>query len=76
MNQPLPHSFQGLNHQPNSTHGGTHGSSLIFIRGWPCQTSMRGEALGLVRARCFNVGEYQDREAGVGGFVRGEGGMG
>jgi hypothetical protein len=28
--------FQGLNHQPKSTHGGTHGSSYICSRGWPC----------------------------------------
>ena len=31
--------------------------------------SMRGEALGLVKAECPSVGEYQDREAGVGGLV-------
>ena len=30
---------------------------------------MRGEALGLVKARCPSVGECQDREAGVGGLV-------
>jgi hypothetical protein len=38
-------SSQGLNHQPRSTHGGTHGSSCICNRGWPCWASMRGEAL-------------------------------
>jgi hypothetical protein len=42
-------SFQGLNHQSKSTHGETHGSSLI-CRGWPSQTSMGGEALGPVKA--------------------------
>ena len=37
---------------------------------------MRGEALGPVKAHCPRVGEYQVREAGVGGLVsmgRGEG---
>ena len=33
-------SSQGLNHKPKSTHGRTHGSSCICIRGWPCQASM------------------------------------
>jgi hypothetical protein len=28
-----PQSSQGLNHQPKSTHGGTHGSSCICSRG-------------------------------------------
>jgi hypothetical protein len=42
MNQPIPQSSQGLNHQSKSTHGGTHGSSSICSRRWPCQTSMRG----------------------------------
>jgi hypothetical protein len=31
-NQILQNS-QGLNHQPKSTHGGTHGSSHIYSRG-------------------------------------------
>ena len=30
---------------------------------------MRGEGLGLVKALCLNVGECQDREAGVGKLV-------
>ena len=37
---------------------------------------MRGEALGLVKARCPSIGECQDREAGVGGLMsrrRGDG---
>jgi hypothetical protein len=37
---------------------------------------MRGEALGLVKAQCPSTGEFQDREAGVGGLVnsgRGDG---
>jgi hypothetical protein len=27
---------QGLNYQPKSIHGATHGSSCICSRGWPC----------------------------------------
>jgi hypothetical protein len=30
---------------------------------------MRGEVLGLMKARCPSVGECQDREAGVDGLV-------
>jgi hypothetical protein len=30
---------------------------------------MRGEALGLVKARCPSVAECQDKEVGVGGLV-------
>ena len=30
---------------------------------------MGGEALGPVKAQCPSVGEYQDREVGVGEFV-------
>jgi hypothetical protein len=39
---------------------------------------MGGEALGPVKARCPSVGEFQDREVGVGGLVsrEGEGGIG
>ena len=36
---------------------------------WPCPTSIGGEALGPVKARCPIVGECQDREAGEGGMV-------
>jgi hypothetical protein len=37
---------------------------------------MRGETLGLVKAKCFSVGECQDREAGVGRLVSKEMGYG
>ena len=30
---------------------------------------MGGETLGPVKAQCSSVGEYQDRQAGVGGLV-------
>jgi hypothetical protein len=72
MNKPVPQSSQGLNHQGKSTHGGSHDSSHICSKGWPCGTSMRGEALGEVlpvKAQCPSVGVCQDREAGVGGLV-------
>jgi hypothetical protein len=73
INQTLQ-SSQGLNHQPKSTHGGTHGSSCICSKGWLCWTSVGGEALGPVKAQCPSVGECQDREAGVSGLVsRGRG---
>ena len=42
-------SSQGLNHQPKSTHGGTHGSSYICSRGLPYLASMGGEPLVLWR---------------------------
>ena len=60
-------SSQVLNHQPKSTHGGTHGSSCICSRGWPCWASMGEEALG--PALCPSVGECKGREAGVGWWV-------
>jgi len=48
---PTP-SSQGLNHQPKSTHGGTHSSSCICSRGWHCLASIGREAFGAVKA-CF-----------------------
>jgi hypothetical protein len=50
-------------------HGATHGSSHICSREWPCRTSMGGEALGSVKARCPSVRECQARKAGVGAWV-------
>ena len=50
---------QGLNHQPKTTHGGTHGSSCMCSRGCPCQASMGGEGPGPVKAGCPSVGECQ-----------------
>jgi hypothetical protein len=46
-----------------------YGSSYICNRRWPCETSIRGKTLCLVKAHCFNIEECQDREAGVGGLV-------
>jgi hypothetical protein len=47
---------QELNHQPKNTHGGTHGSSCLFSRGWTYLASMGGEALAPVEAGCPSVG--------------------
>ena len=59
-----PQNSQGLNYQPKSAHGGTHGSSHIYCNGWSCQTLMGGKALGPVKAQCPSVGECQ------GGFIK------
>jgi hypothetical protein len=69
-------SSQRLNHQPKSTHGGTYSNNCLCSRGWPCGTSVRGEALGLVKAWCPSVGEGQDGWVGVGGLVSRGGRMG
>jgi hypothetical protein len=70
MNQPVPPELPGTKPPTKEyTHGGTHDSSCICSRGWPCWTSMKREALGPEKARCPSVGECQDREAGVGWSV-------
>jgi hypothetical protein len=56
LTRPPPQSFQGLNNQEKCTHGGTHGSSYICSRGWPCLTSMAGEAFDPMEVRCSNIG--------------------
>jgi hypothetical protein len=43
-------TYQGLNHQPKSTHGRSHGSSYICTRGLRFLASMEGEFLGPVEA--------------------------
>ena len=62
-------SSQGLNHQQRNTHGGTHGSSCIHSRGWPCQASMREDAFGPMKAPCPIVGECVGREERVDGLL-------
>ena len=52
-----PGSSQGLDHQPNNTHGTTHGPDHICGWRWPCWTSVGGETLGLENIRCPCVGE-------------------
>jgi hypothetical protein len=60
-----PQSSQRLNHQSKSTQGGTQGLNCICSIGWSGGTSMRGEAIGLVKAWCRGVQECQNREVGV-----------
>ena len=43
-------------------------SSCICSRGWPSWPSMGGEALGLVKIICPSAGEFESKEAGVGGL--------
>ena len=69
-----PQSSQGLNHQPKKSHGGTHGSSCIWSRGWSSQSSMGGEALGPVKVLCPIIGECQDQEWEWEGWWTREGG--
>jgi hypothetical protein len=59
-------SFQALNHQPKSTHGGTHVSSHKCSTGWPCPASMGGEALDPLKVICPSVEESKCQEAEVG----------
>jgi hypothetical protein len=54
-----PQSSQGLNYQPKSTQGGTHGSSRICSKGWPCRTPMGREALSPVKAQCPSIRERE-----------------
>jgi hypothetical protein len=72
LNQPTRplKSSHGLKNQPRSTHGGTHGSSYICSKGWPCWASMGREAIGLVKDQFPRVGEFEGSEVGVGGGVR------
>ena len=49
--------------------GVPRGSRYICSRGWPCQSSMEGEALGPLKAQCPNVRKCQDQEPGVGGLM-------
>ena len=44
-------------------------SLATYVAEVGCGTSMREEALGPVKSLCPSVGEFQNREAGVGGLV-------
>jgi hypothetical protein len=68
MNQPVPAELPGTK-PPTCTHGGTHGSSYICSREWPCQSSVGGEAVGSVNVLCPSIGECQGQEAGAGRLV-------
>jgi hypothetical protein len=69
--RPPPQSSRGLAHQPKSTRVGTHGSSYVCSRGWPCCTSVAGATLGSEVVRSLSVGECQGGKTGVGGWVGG-----
>jgi hypothetical protein len=82
MNQPVTPELPGTK-PPKKTHGGTHGSSCICIRGWPSRSSMGGEVLGHMKMLCPSIGECQGQEAkwvgwgaggreGDGGFSEGK----
>jgi hypothetical protein len=58
----------GTDPPTKNMHGGTHGAGHICGRGWPCWTSVGGEALWTEGARCSSVGECQYRRTGVGGW--------
>jgi hypothetical protein len=45
-----------------------YASSCICSRGWPSQSSLGGEALGLVKVLCPSIRECQGQEAGVDGL--------
>ena len=64
-----PQRSQGINHQPKSSHGGTHGSSCIRSRGWLSWSSVGREALGPVKAQCPSGEEYQGHDLYVGVLV-------
>jgi hypothetical protein len=62
-------SCQGLNHQPKSTHGRTHGSSCICSWGWPTWSSRGGEVLGPVKGsmpQCRGMSGSGSRHGWVG----------
>jgi hypothetical protein len=52
-----PYSFQGINYQPRSTNGGTHGSSCLCSRGWPFRASVEAEALDPIETQMFQSRE-------------------
>jgi hypothetical protein len=62
-----PWSSQGLDHQPENTHGVvTHSAGHICGRRWACWTLVGGEALEPEVVPCPSVGECQGGKMGVG----------
>lgn len=55
-------------HQLKTTHGAAHSTGHIGGRGWPCWTSVEGEALGPEGVRCPSV-VREDRSGWVAGWV-------
>ena len=58
-----------LNHQPNSIHGESHGSSCICSVWLPYLASRGRKALSPVEDQCSSVREFRGGEARVGGWV-------
>ena len=50
------HCSQKLDQEPRTVQTGSYGFSCIYSRGWPCLTSMGGEALGHVVTWCHSRG--------------------
>jgi hypothetical protein len=65
INQLNSPEVPGTKYQPKTTHGVTHGLSRMCSKGWLCQVSIGGAALGPVKAQCPSIGECQGREVGV-----------
>ena len=69
-NKQTPQSYQGLNHQPKSIHGGTHLTSCICSRRLPSQGYQWEErTLVLSRLAAQVLGECQSGEMGEGEWV-------
>jgi hypothetical protein len=68
-NNQTSQSSRGLSHQPKSIHGRTHGSNHICSWGWPCWTSIGGEAFCPLKAWCSSLQECQSREEEVSRWV-------
>jgi hypothetical protein len=50
------HCSQKLDQEPRTVQTGSYGFRCIYSRGWPCLTSMGGEALGHVVTWCHSRG--------------------
>jgi hypothetical protein len=55
INQPNPPEFPGTKPPTKEYTWRDPGYSCISSRGWPCQASMGGEALGFVKAGCPSI---------------------
>jgi hypothetical protein len=58
-----PQSSWEINHQPKSTHGGTHSSRCICIREWPYLLSMGREGIGPGKVLFPSVQKFEGEEA-------------
>jgi hypothetical protein len=51
------------------TYGGTHISSSICSREWPCWSRVGGEALGPMKTLCLSIGELAPGTGSRSGWV-------